>query len=664
MKKRKYEKFEVKSQDKPNKITAFMHEEDNVLEVDVYNDSGNLEFRHFVNGDKDEYATLHCMYITIDSRGYQSGDWSLTKLSSVMGRSSIYYSTYRLYESCIADKTSINTIKKYAEKYVSIYSGNKDYLSPIWSLENNICWNNYDRKMYNKKVRIAEINAAVTPVVESEEFKSWVNNLFHKSYLFADCHSTKRGYRCRCSSCKSNYWSKEKPKHNSITTCRKCNKEVTVKTRVIDVIDRKNFIVYQKYGDGWVARHFKGIKQSGVNLVANANSKKAYEITNLTEKIRLFKIGGKLKIFYGALKNVMETEQRWWDTKNGVMFDHDFYICPIGLDEAPIDENMKYAMKYGAEHNINCNWNNWHHLKNSYIGLEYLLKGRFYNLLREMTTGITISMLNTEADNIADYLCISPQRVNRLREIDGNRYTLKALRYEQQTGSKISQKNLKWITASKLDLEDLCTEDTDLSLEKAINYIRKITENGSYNLRHTLDRYSDYLTMAYERGMDITDSIVCLNPRMHEYHDRYLEEKNRLADEKREIELSKKYKNIKKDFKQNKEIFYWQDKNYSVVVPGNVGDIMREGRLQHHCVAASDSYFDKMNKRESFILFLRKNEDIEKPYYTLEVKINNNDVDIIQKYGAYDRQPDKNTVNKVLNKWKKDVKARIRKKVG
>lgn len=67
-----------------------------------------------------------------------------------------------------------------------------------------------------------------------------------------------------------------------------------------------------------------------------------------------------------------------------------------------------------------------------------------------------------------------------------------------------------------------------------------------------------------------------------------------------------------------------------------------------------------MNRRETFILFLRKKKQRETPYYTLEVKIANGKVKIIQKYAAYDRQPDIGAVNKVLTAWKHDIETRLK----
>lgn len=92
-----------------------------------------------------------------------------------------------------------------------------------------------------------------------------------------------------------------------------------------------------------------------------------------------------------------------------------------------------------------------------------------------------------------------------------------------------------------------------------------------------------------------------------------------------------------------------------IVVPKKASDITKEGRRQHHCVGASDQYMAKMASRQTFILFLRKKDDKEVPYYTLEVEW---DGKIRQWYGAYDRQPDKEEIQSILNQWTKKIEKR------
>ena len=83
-------------------------------------------------------------------------------------------------------------------------------------------------------------------------------------------------------------------------------------------------------------------------------------------------------------------------------------------------------------------------------------------------------------------------------------------------------------------------------------------------------------------------------------------------------------------------------------------DLMREGRILHHCVGASSRYMEKMAEGKSWILFLRKQDSPEEPYYTLEIDMKTDE--ILQWYSEYDRKPDREKIQKVLNKYKKSLK--------
>ena len=64
-----------------------------------------------------------------------------------------------------------------------------------------------------------------------------------------------------------------------------------------------------------------------------------------------------------------------------------------------------------------------------------------------------------------------------------------------------------------------------------------------------------------------------------------------------------------------------------------------------------------MAERKSFIVFLRKATEPEKPYYTIECDLTK----VLQFYSAYDRQPDKEKVEKILSKWMKQVRKNVKK---
>lgn len=48
----------------------------------------------------------------------------------------------------------------------------------------------------------------------------------------------------------------------------------------------------------------------------------------------------------------------------------------------------------------------------------------------------------------------------------------------------------------------------------------------------------------------------------------------------------------------------------------------------HHCVGTQECYFDRISRKTSYIVFLRRQEELEKEFYTMEIEPDGN---IVQK---------------------------------
>lgn len=87
-----------------------------------------------------------------------------------------------------------------------------------------------------------------------------------------------------------------------------------------------------------------------------------------------------------------------------------------------------------------------------------------------------------------------------------------------------------------------------------------------------------------------------------------------------------------------------------------------EGRILHHCVGG-DSYLGKHNDGQTYILMLRFAKEPEIPYITVEIERDTHR--LIQWYGAHDRKPDKEHMQKWLDDYvghlkQKDAEAKQR----
>ena len=77
----------------------------------------------------------------------------------------------------------------------------------------------------------------------------------------------------------------------------------------------------------------------------------------------------------------------------------------------------------------------------------------------------------------------------------------------------------------------------------------------------------------------------------------------------------------------------------------------------HHCIANSDRYWERIERHESYLLFLRKADEPEQAYYTMEIEPGGT-VRQIRTY--YDRQnKDIDKARAFLCEWQAEVTKRL-----
>lgn len=229
------------------------------------------------------------------------------------------------------------------------------------------------------------------------------------------------------------------------------------------------------------------------------------------------------------------------------------------------------------------------------------------------------------------------------------------------TEEKVSDEALGFLESAALTVDDLSSLIEDVgSVTKVVNYIKKQDVKPD----KFLTEWKDYLRMAQAEGYDTSDSIVrspkdlklrhdelaaVISERQHQEQLMARAEKNRALNAR-----------IVKQLPKAKRLF-WENEKYMIIPAGTAEELEQEGRTLHHCVGSSPVYKERMANGTGWILFLRKKEDLEKPYYTVEIDLE--DDRIVQYYSEFDRQPDKKEIDKVLTEYRNHLKKNKPKKV-
>jgi hypothetical protein len=617
-----------------------------ILELDIYEKnqkSGEVYLlcRHFVSQEKLEYETIWEAEEYHPARIYNAGEWAKMKYETIITEGDYYRIPKEVKWSSDAEKI----VKDY---YSDTFSCRPDRI--IEQIEYHISQERMERATKSKAERIEKLMAQVEPL--GMGFDKWIREVvFPQKYIFREPHKTKRGYRCHCSTCGKTYFSQQKLNHNIQSECKKCKVLATVKSRVQQIKEKENILVMQKLQNNrTIIRHFRAER------IAEIWNGKVEDFLLKEERIRIIIAKGeKVKIYYPTADRHIK-DYEWWDERHSTVTDKNFYMYPEGITDTSIDHCLKNTLLAAAQAGEKMDYNNLIRCWTDQPYLEYLIKGKLYRLANEIIGSYgwwskEDKLLDLQAKRLVQLLKIDGQRINRLKSINGGRKALLALR----SNADISQENLIWINKNDISISELMLDKTQMSLNKALNYTRRQMIINKMKFNALINYYKDYLDMAANRGMDITDDIVRATPRMMEYHNQYLEEKNRAANEQRYQEVNGKYQNIKNNYHLNQEIYGYENDDYTIIVPREAADIVKEGQLQHHCVGAGDSYINDMNKETSLILFLRRQQEPDIPYYTIQA---NQTGRVLQRYAAYNRDPDAKAIDKFLAEWKKELKKR------
>ena len=604
-----------------------------VYETDIY-DKGELIVRHF---------TWNKGWLTYDVRSKLWGTASLEWIEN--GGNTYYYGSSRLYPSL--------ELPEYKE---AILDGDDTYRnaeSKICHMETTIRYKKLQTAAGRKQARINDEMRKRTPPLP-KDFREFID----KKVIGQRLAVVDEG-KIWCT-CGKDIKIREKEVTGDKVKCPHCRKVRVVTARKKQILFTKHIQLYQKdFTGGSIERQFEVFYRS----------KPGYpEVISVSEEVRGFaEFPGDIwnSWRYGQHYGAYGQRQEFWDRKN-TSFIHNlarkFVLYDRNLEEfydEGMTDRMLSVIKAVQDLGIECDW--------SYVlrystddSYEMIVKSGIPKLATEKATGAyRMTSIVGSTGRLHETLGITRQQLRILRKLNGG----SALVDYMQNYRDLKEEDYKFLLKHCEEYDKRVWEGIlrhDVPLSHVVTLLNKTTGLTRDNAR----MYSDYLDMAAHRGNNIKDEIIYRNKRWKEYHDRYVEE-NRIAEEQRKLEKAKKdayqkrkqFIGIKKNYKQNSCIFGYEYKDFVFIVPKTYEEIVEEGAMQHNCVGASDRYMLKMANKETFIVFLRKKEDPEKSFYTLEVDYQN----IIQAYSAYNRREEWNEVKPVLDRWMRQVKKNAKK---
>ncbi len=263
---------------------------------------------------------------------------------------------------------------------------------------------------------------------------------------------------------------------------------------------------------------------------------------------------------------------------------------------------------------------------------------------------------DTKETSLVKAMGIDGARFKRLKESGRGISYLQWLRYEKAQGLTLPDALIKWFVDNNADPSSFGFLNRNMSFPQIQNYIRRQMTANNQVYRWVISTWTDTLSMAKRLGKNLNDPYVFRPSDLHGRHQAYVRTINELGEELLIMEQERNFPQVNSICASIQDLYSYSGETYMVIVPNGVSDIVREGKKLEHCVG-DNRYMERIETRESYILFLRKRTEPTTAYYTLEVEP---DGTVRQKRTTGDVQnADIEEAKEFLVEWQKEVAKRL-----
>lgn len=633
------------------KETITVQESEGILILNYWKKK-NLIARYAMNLSTGEYETYNAA----------TGTWSWTKLATTCTGSPWYCIETPIDTEEQRERLALILGKKTDTKQNEVYY-------EIQRREEEYSFQNRQNKENRRLKKIKDLMERVPALPEG--FEDWIWEINGgKDYGFYD----KASKYWTCTACGRSYPEEKKIRHNDFFPCPECGKEIQAKKRNKEDEWMHAVLLQEMDETRGIARHFdaKLSWKNGKSLL-------------LSEGVRLILPKGSrdyaAEIYWNQCRR--ETEYQTFDYKHNPSNRRmpEGFLYPEGIAATLKDTSYEPWSKLFSQMAKEGKKLNYNRMMCAYSSqtinmVEYLYKGRFHKLLRETVeqistwTGNYTGILNSGGQNAKEVFRIQDQqRINRIRDCDGGINVVEWMRWSEQEGEKINDETLQWLAKEEITSGHIKFIQNRMSLRQIMNYVKKQQADGykGKSARSVLDQWEDYLRMCDQEGKDTSDEMIYRPRELKRRHNEMVEEirkrqmieqmkRDRKTNAEYARRMRKKFPGAEENLKAVRKKFEYENEEYQIIVPKHLTEIVAEGNALHHCAGASERYFERIMNHETYICFLRKANEPNIPFYTIEVEPGGT---IRQHRSYFDEEPGIKEIRGFLKEWQREVRKRM-----
>lgn len=306
----------------------------------------------------------------------------------------------------------------------------------------------------------------------------------------------------------------------------------------------------------------------------------------------------------------------WTKWKGTEIYDNAYYFCPYGIEDVLKGTRMEYA-------------NILEHLGGKENQIKYLMNFAMYPVMEFLDKAGYSLLVKQKSDRLSKETryAIRWQRKKLKECFKFPLYWLKLKEPEKYSMEDIqrmnvfheirpqaTQKEVEQVVNTHIHVDDMKILLRYMNMDKLGKYLEKQEEiRGKKDFwdsfYETSRMYRDYIEECQTLELDLNDKQVLFPKNLKQAHERTMAQINF---EKNKADQEKFQKAVEK-----MEQYTWEWNGLLIRPARQQEELRKEGAELHHCVAG---YCKRIADQKTMVFFIRKTEEPDKPYFTLELQ--------------------------------------------
>lgn len=278
-----------------------------------------------------------------------------------------------------------------------------------------------------------------------------------------------------------------------------------------------------------------------------------------------------------------------------------------------------------------------------YPGMENLMSSGLIKILDDLTMGYKVEsrLIDLKQTSPAKMLGLTKPELDRARNEKWGLLELGAYKWLRDRALPVDIDEVRHWAYSRTDgkmAEVIAACAGDKAGEKMLyQYIKRQARRYGRNDTWVASIYVDYIQFAKKLGYNMDDLQNRYPPKLKEMHDRMSEQIQQQKDSGLNNGIAKVAAAL--------ERFAWEKNGLFIRPARTAAELRNEGKLLHHCVG---TYAKRYSEGKTALFFIRRTEEPEVPYYTLELR--ERDMTVVQNHGDHNA-PQTPEIKAFEQKW-------------